>query len=129
MLDDFIEREITPLENQDDNIRFFEHRREHARTDWDLDGLPSEDWEALLTEMRHRADTAGHFRYALPEAYRGQNGTNLAMGRIREHSAAKGLGLHNDLQNENSIVGNLMTPTVLHDFEKPNNNPDGWNRR
>ena len=119
VLDAFIEREITPLENQDDNIRFFDHRREHARTDWDRDGLPSEEWETLLTEMRRRADAAGHFRYALPEAYGGQNGTNLAMARIREHLAEKGLGLHNDLQNENSIVGNLMTPMVLHDFGTP----------
>jgi acyl-CoA dehydrogenase len=29
------------------------------------------------------------------------------MAIIREHLAHKGLGLHNDLQNENSIVGNL----------------------
>ena len=28
------------------------------------------------------------------------------MAVIREHFAAKGLGLHNDLQNEHSIVGN-----------------------
>ena len=62
VLDDFIEREIKPLEMQDDNIRFFDHRREHARTDWDRDGLPREDWEALLKEMRQRADAAGHFR-------------------------------------------------------------------
>ena len=27
VLDDFIEREIKPLEAQDDNIRFFDHRR------------------------------------------------------------------------------------------------------
>ena len=27
-LDDFIAREIKPLEQQDDNIRFFDHRRE-----------------------------------------------------------------------------------------------------
>jgi acyl-CoA dehydrogenase len=27
-LDDFIEREITPLQAQDDNERFFDHRRE-----------------------------------------------------------------------------------------------------
>lgn len=27
-LDAFIEREIRPLEQQDDNIRFFDHRRE-----------------------------------------------------------------------------------------------------
>ena len=39
-LDDFIEREIKPLEQQDDNIRFFDHRREDARTDWDRGGLP-----------------------------------------------------------------------------------------
>ena len=32
-LDDFIEREIKPLEQQDDNIRFFDHRREYARFD------------------------------------------------------------------------------------------------
>ena len=31
-LDQFIEREIKPLEQQDDNIRFFDHRREHARS-------------------------------------------------------------------------------------------------
>ena len=116
VLDDFIEREIKPLEAQDDNIRFFDHRREHARTDWDREGLPREDWEALLWEMRRRADAAGHFRYALPEEFGGQNGSNLAMARIREYLASKGLGLHNDLQNETSIVGNLMTPMMVRDF-------------
>ncbi len=105
-LDAFIEREIKPLENQDDNIRFFDHRREDARTDWDRGGLPSEEWEALLREARRRADAAGHYRYAFPKEYGGRNGTNLGMAIIREHFAAKGLGLHNDLQNEHSIVGN-----------------------
>jgi alkylation response protein AidB-like acyl-CoA dehydrogenase len=105
-LDAFIEREIKPLENQDDNIRFFDHRREDARTDWDRGGLPSEEWEALLREARRRADAAGHYRYAFPKQYGGRDGTNLGMAIIREHFAAKGLGLHNDLQNEHSIVGN-----------------------
>ncbi len=50
VLDDFIEREIRPLEQQDDNIRFFDHRREDARTDWDRGGLPNEGWEQLLRE-------------------------------------------------------------------------------
>ena len=68
MLDEFIEREIKLLESRDDNIRFFDHRREHARTDWDQDGLPREEWEALR-EMRRFADNAGHFRYALPEEF------------------------------------------------------------
>ena len=43
VLDDFIEAEIKPLENENDNIRFFDHRREDARTDWDRGGLPNED--------------------------------------------------------------------------------------
>ena len=105
-LDDFIEREIRPLEQQDDNIRFFDHRREDARTDWERGGLPSEDWEQLLAEARRRADAAGHYRYPFPKEYGGRDGNNLGMAVIREHFARKGLGLHNDLQNEHSIVGN-----------------------
>ena len=38
----------------------------------------------------------------------GKDGTNLGMAVIREHLARKGLGLHNDLQNEHSIVGNNL---------------------
>ena len=105
-LDDFIEREIKPLERQDDNIRFFDHRREDARTDWERGGLPNEGWEALMMEARRRADAAGHYRYASPKEYGGRDGTNLGMAVIREHLAVKGLGLHNDLQTEHSIVGN-----------------------
>ena len=115
-LDAFIEAEIRPLEQQDDNIRFFDHRREHARTDWDNQGLPRKEWEDLLREMRRRADAAGHYRFALPEEYGGRNGSHLAMACIREHLAARGLGLHNDLQNESSIVGNLVQPLMVRDF-------------
>jgi len=114
-LDAFIEREIVPLEQADDNIRFFDHRREDARTDWERGGLPNEEWEALLAEARRRADAAGHYRYPFPEEYGGQDGTNLGMAVIREHLARKGLGLHNDLQNEHSIVGNNVgLLLVLH---------------
>ncbi len=105
-LDDFIRREIKPLEEQDDNARFFDHRREDARTDWDRGGLPNAEWEALLREARCRADAAGHYRYPLPAAHGGKDGTNLGMALIREHLASTGLGLHNDLQTEHSIVGN-----------------------
>ena len=105
-LDEFIEREIRPLEERDDNIRFFDHRREDARTDWERGGLPNEGWEALMAEARRRADAAGHYRYASPKEYGGQDGGNLDMAVIREHLAVKGLGLHNDLQTEHSIVGN-----------------------
>jgi len=105
-LDEFIEREIRPLEQQGDNVRFFDHRREDARTDWDRGGLPSREWEALLAEAVRRADAAGHYRYAFPAEYGGRDGTNLGMAVIREHLAGKGLGLHCDLQNEHMIVGN-----------------------
>lgn len=94
-LDRFIDAEIKPLQAQDDNERFFDHRREHARTDWDHEGLPREDWEALLEAARERADAAGHFRFAWPKEYGGRGGSNLWMAVIREHLAAKGLGLHN----------------------------------
>jgi alkylation response protein AidB-like acyl-CoA dehydrogenase len=110
-LDQFIEDEIEPLQEADDNNRFFDHRREDARTDWERDGLPNAEWEALLGQMRRKADEAGFLRYHLPEKFGGRNGTNLGMAIIREHLAARGLGLHNDLQNESSIVGNF--PTVL----------------
>jgi acyl-CoA dehydrogenase len=105
-LDEFIEREIRPLELENDNVRFFDHRREDARTDWERGGLPNAEWEALLGEARRRADAAGHYRYPFPAEFGGRDGTNLGMAVIREHLAAKGLGLHCDLQNEHAIVGN-----------------------
>src|SRR5271167_5174687 len=117
-LDAFIEAEIKPLERQDDNIRFFDHRREHARTDWDNDGQPRHEWEALLAEMRRRADKAGHLRFALPKELGGKEGSNLAMAIIREHFAHKGLGLHNDLQNESSIVANFPIVQMFHAYAK-----------
>src|SRR5438270_4736775 len=110
-LDAFIEAEIKPLEQKDDNIRFFDHRREYERTDWERGGLPKHEWEALLGEARKLADAAGHYRYGWPKELGGKGGTELDLAVIREHLAAKGLGLHNDLQNEHSIVGN--NPFIL----------------
>jgi alkylation response protein AidB-like acyl-CoA dehydrogenase len=69
--------------------------------------------------MRRRADAAGHLRYGLPRELGGQDGSNLAMAIIREHLAAKGLGLHNDLQNESSIVGNFPTVIMMQRFGTP----------
>src|SRR5689334_727857 len=116
VLDRFIEDEIKPLEQVDDNIRFFDHRREWARTDWDKAGLPNAEWEALLAEAKRRADKAGHLRFALPKEYGGREGSNLAMAVIREHFASMGLGLHNDLQNEHSIVGNFPVVVMMHQY-------------
>lgn len=118
-LDAFIEAEIKPLEQADDNIRFFDHRREWARTDFENGGLPRPEWEALLVEAKRRADRAGHYRFAMPREYGGKDGSNLWMAVIREHLAAKGLGLHNDLQNEHSIVGNNPFILMFRDFGTP----------
>jgi len=115
-LDAFIDAKIKPLENADDNIRFFDHRREHARTDWDNNGLPRKEWEALLAQARKLADDAGHLRYAWPTEMGGKGGSNLDMAVIREHLAAKGLGLHNDLQTEHSIVGNNPFIIMFKEF-------------
>ena len=111
-LDQFIAREIKPIEEADDNIRFFDHRREWARTDFENGGLPRHEWEALLRKVKNLADSAGHLRFAIPKRYGGKDGSNLWMAVIREHFASKGLGLHNDLQNEHSIVGNLPLVTM-----------------
>ena len=63
-LDAFIESDITPLQQADDNERFFDHRREWARTDWDAGGVPKAEWEALLSEAQRRADRAGFLRFS-----------------------------------------------------------------
>ena len=118
-IDGFIAAEIAPLQAADDNQRFFDHRREHARTDWDRQGLPRHDWEALLAEARDRADRAGLLRYSLPEDLGGGGGGHFDMAVIREHLAARGLGLHNDLQNEFSIIGNFGVTIVFRDYGTP----------
>jgi alkylation response protein AidB-like acyl-CoA dehydrogenase len=115
-LDAFIDAEVTPLEEQDDNRRFFDHRREWARTDFENDGLPRPEWEELLAEVRRRADAAGFYRYSLPKDLGGSDGSNTAMAAVREHLAHRGLGLHNDLQNEHSVVGNLVFAHLVHLF-------------
>jgi alkylation response protein AidB-like acyl-CoA dehydrogenase len=113
-MDAFIEAEIKPLER--DHIQFFDQRRENARTDWDNGGIPRREWEDLLGEMRKRADKAGWLRYGLPAQFGGRDGTNIDMAVIREHLAHKGLGLHNDLQDESSIVGNFPQVIMMDRF-------------
>ena len=115
-LDDFIDAEIKPLENADDNIRFFDHRREWARTDFDNGGLPRHEWEDLLKKATKAADKAGHWRFSAPKKYGGKDGQNLWMAVIRDHFTQKGLGLHNDLQNEHSIVGNFPFVAMFEHF-------------
>jgi alkylation response protein AidB-like acyl-CoA dehydrogenase len=105
-IDRFIEDKIKPLEAEGDNMRFFDHRREDARTDWDRQGLPNHEWENLLRQARDLAIEAGLYSYPFPKEFGGRDGSNLGMAIIREHLTSKGLGLHCDLQNEHAIVGN-----------------------
>jgi alkylation response protein AidB-like acyl-CoA dehydrogenase len=125
-LDAFVDREIKPLQNENDNNRFFDHRRENARTDWDNGGLPRPEWEELMHEAVRRADKAGFYRFSLPKEFGGSQpegsngrGANLWMAVIREHLAAKGLGLFNDLQTEHSVVGNFPDVVMVRDFGSP----------
>jgi len=115
-IDKFIATKIAPLQASNDNERFFDHRREHARTNWDNQGLPRDEWEDLLAEARRLADEAGFYRFCLPEEFGGKNGGNLWMAAIRMHLAKKGLGLFNDLQNEHSIVGNFPDVLMVKEF-------------
>jgi acyl-CoA dehydrogenase len=118
-IDTFIEQKIAPLQARDDNERFFDHRREHSRTNWDNGGLPRDDWEDLLAESRKLADEAGFYRFCLPEEFGGKNGGNLWMAAIRMHLAKKGLGLFNDLQNEHSVVGNFPDVLMVREYGTP----------
>ena len=113
-MDAFIEAEIVPM--QAEHPEFFDERREFARTDLERGGLPAREWEDLLARMRAAADAAGWLRYGLPASLGGQDGTNLDMAVIREHLAARGLGLHNDLQDESSIVGNFPMVIMMERF-------------
>lgn len=117
-IDAFIEREIKPLEQENDNVRFFDHRREYARTDWEKGGVPKQEWQELMAEAVRRADAAGLYRYVLPKAYGGRAGTNLGMAVIREHLNNTPLGLHNDTQSEHAVAasGKLLLAQLLIEF-------------
>jgi alkylation response protein AidB-like acyl-CoA dehydrogenase len=115
----FIDDQIVPLEQANDNARFFDHRREYFRTDFEHGGKPSAEWEALLEEMVARADRAGLWRFALPEELGGRGGSNFAMAVVREHLNRRGIGLHNDPQSEISMIGNFPTVILAHEFGTP----------
>jgi acyl-CoA dehydrogenase len=115
-VDAFIAGEIRPLEAEADNARFFDHRREHARTDFAAGGIPHRDWEELLEQMVERADRAGLWRYALPTELGGRGGSNYALAVVREHLNRLGVGLHNDPQSETSMIGNFPTAILVHEF-------------
>ena len=64
-LDEFIEREIEPLERE--HPENFDHRREWARTDWERDGVHRREWLELLAEARRRAERRRDLPLRAPE--------------------------------------------------------------
>jgi acyl-CoA dehydrogenase len=113
-LDDFIDTRIKPIEEA--NPQYFDHRREFSRTDVDRGGIPTRRWREIMHEARLLADEAGFYRYPLPKALGGQDGSNVAMAVIREHLAHRGPGLHAELSHEASMVANLPLALVLHEY-------------
>ncbi|KAH8882892.1 butyryl-CoA dehydrogenase [Thozetella sp. PMI_491] len=122
-IDAFIQSTILPLQKRDDNNRFFDHRREASRTQWDKGGLPAPEWDALLARARSLADQSGFLRFAFPVEYGGSGHPtqNLWMCAIRYFLASNpeyggGVSLANDLQNEHSIIANNPFVIMLHHY-------------
>ncbi|MCW2816130.1 MAG: putative acyl-CoA dehydrogenase [Nocardioides sp.] len=116
-LNAFIDAEIKPIEEA--NPEYFDHRREFSRTDVERGGIPTRRWREILHEARVLADQAGFYRYPLPAALGGQDGTNVAMAVIREALAGRGPGLHAELSHEASMVANAPLALVLHEYGTP----------
>lgn len=122
-LDKFIDEKIIPLQKQNDNTQFFDHRRESSRTQWENQGLPTEEWERLLRQAKDLADEAGFYRFACPVEYGGSGSkwTNLYMCAIRYHLSSHpvyggGISLANDLQSEHSVVGNQPFVILIYNY-------------
>ena len=109
-------------------MRFFDHRREWSRTDFEAGGTPRPEWEALLAEMRRRADAAGWLRLALPREYGGRDAGNLEMAIIREHLATKGLGLFNDRYGVDEIAEQDAGTVIVVTSRRPARSAGGGAR-
>ncbi len=122
-IDAFITSKILPLQQKNDNSRFFDHRREASRTQWEGGGLPTPEWEALLALAKQHADEAGFLRFAFPVEYGGSGVLHqtLWMCTIRYFLSSHpkyggGVSLANDLQNEHSIIANNPFVLMLHHY-------------
>jgi len=116
-IDLFVERELVPLEQA--HPQFFDHRREHARTDWEGGGIPTKEYEAVVREARNRCDKAGFLRLGLPKSVGGQEASNLAVVIIREHLSARGIGLQGNLHDEQSVVPSIPMVHLMNKFGTP----------
>ena len=113
-LDDFIDREIKPLEA--DNIQFFDHRREWARTDFEHDGIHRQEWLDAPARDAPACRRGGFLPLLTAEEVRWPRRHQPRDGGDPRSPCLQGLGLHNDLQMETSVVGNLVLPLILDEF-------------
>ena len=107
--DDFIEREIKPLEQagrQHPLLRPPARGRPHRLGP----RRPAERGVGGSCSPRcaARADAAGHYRYSFPKEYGGMDGTNLGMAVIREHLAARASACTTTCRTSTPIVGNIL---------------------
>ncbi len=113
---------MMPLENSNDNSNDNSIFRPSPRGCSDGLGArwaPQRRVGRVVGEAKRRAIAAGIFSYPFPSEHGGRDGGNLGMAIIREHLAAMGLGLHNDLQNEHSIVGNNIGLLLMLEYGTP----------
>jgi acyl-CoA dehydrogenase len=89
---------------------------------------PEPEWEALLPRCAAGPTPPGGCAWPCPKEYGGRSASNLGMAIIREHLAHKGLGLHNDLQNEHSIVGNNVGLLLMRNYGTESRRPSGCRR-
>ena len=117
-LDAFIEAEIKPLERE--NMQFFDHRRENARTDWEQRRASARGMaRADRRDGAPRRPARGICATACPNPAAVRQPPTWRSRRSASISPAKGLGLHNDLQDESSIVGNFPIIPALADYGTP----------
>ena len=114
-MDAFIEAEIVPLQAQ--HPQFFDERREFARTDMDRGGLPSREWEDLLgADARGSPTRPAGCATACQRRLAARTAATWTWPSSASTWPPAGLGLHNDLQDESSIVGNFPIVLMMERF-------------
>src|SRR5260370_32057177 len=110
-LEKLVETEIRRLETEGDNARFFDHRREWARTDFENGGVPSAPWRDLLAEMHRRAGAAGWGRVVLPGGRGGEEASPLLLAALWGELGLICVGFPDPLGQESSFASN-KPPTL-----------------
>ena len=111
-----------PLERE--HMQYFDRRREFARTDIDNGGIPRKSGRTCSTRcvaapMRPAGCATGCRRSSAPRRHQPGH------GRHPGTPGPQGPRLHNDLQDESSIVGNFPQVIMMDRFGTENRRPSG----